>query len=271
MPELPEVETTRLGIQPHIEGLCIKAVIVRESRLRWPIPDKLDQLLQGKTVRSVKRRAKYLLLNMGDGHLLIHLGMSGSLRVITGQEAPKKHDHVDIILNNNHCLRYHDPRRFGAILWTEAPIHEHHLIHKLGPEPLETEFTAQRLFRLSRGRSQPVKTFIMDNQTVVGVGNIYANEALFKAGIRPDRACGKISKVRYERLTESIKATLAKAIEQGGTTLRDFVGGDGKPGYFKQELAVYGRAGQPCLKCARPIKEIRLGNRSTCFCSQCQK
>ena len=271
MPELPEVETTRRGIQPHIEGHRIQEVVVRESRLRWPIPENLNQTLKGKPIIAVKRRAKYLLLDLGDGHLIVHLGMSGSLRIINIADVPKKHDHVDIILDDGVCLRYHDPRRFGAILWTTAPIYEHSLLNPLGPEPLETEFTSQRLFQMSRGRSQPVKTFIMDNQTVVGVGNIYASEALFKAGIRPDRPCGKISKTRYERLTECIKETLARAIEQGGTTLRDFVGGDGKPGYFKQELAVYGRAGQSCITCSSPIKEVKLGNRNTFFCSKCQR
>ncbi len=271
MPELPEVETTCRGIRPHIEGRKIKEVIVRESRLRWPVPAKLDKTLQGKAVISVKRRAKYILLQLQGGYLIIHLGMSGSLRIVNIAESPKKHDHVDIILDNNQSLRYHDPRRFGAILWTTEPVYEHALLNHLGPEPLETEFTAQRLFQYSRGRSQPVKTFIMDNHTVVGVGNIYASEALFTAGIRPDRACGKISRARYERLTESIKETLSKAINQGGTTLRDFVGGDGKPGYFKQELAVYGRSGEPCITCSSPIKAMKLGNRNTFFCSKCQR
>lgn len=271
MPELPEVETTRRGIQPHIEGHRINKVVVREPRLRWPIPEQLDQIIQDKIILSVKRRAKYLLFNLGDGHLIIHLGMSGSLRILDIAEAPEKHDHVDIILDNDRCLRYHDPRRFGAILWTEAPLQEHSLLSHLGPEPLEADFTPQRLFQCSRGRSQPVKTFIMDNHTVVGVGNIYANEALFKAGIRPDRPCGKISRVRYERLTMCIKEVLAKAIEQGGTTLRDFVGGDGKPGYFKQELAVYGRAGQPCITCSSIIKAMKLGNRNTFYCNKCQR
>ena len=271
MPELPEVETTRRGIQPYVEGHRIKEVVIREARLRWPIPAHLNQILKGKNIIAVRRRAKYLLLDLGDGILIIHLGMSGSLRIINIAETPKKHDHVDIILDSNQCLRYHDPRRFGAILWTTEPVYEHSLLSHLGPEPLESEFTPQRLFQLSRGRSQPVKIFIMDNHTVVGVGNIYASEALFKAGIRPNRPCGKISKARYERLAECIKETLAKAIEQGGTTLRDFVGGDGKPGYFKQELAVYGRTGEPCITCSSIIKEMKLGNRNTFFCSKCQR
>lgn len=271
MPELPEVETTRRGIKPYTEGRSIQKIIVREHRLRWPVPDNLSEQLSGQTIKSVQRRAKYLLIEMESGYLIIHLGMSGNLRVLQQPQTPKKHDHVDIVLDNGQCLRYHDPRRFGAILWSDQPVEDHKLLRDLGPEPLESEFTAQRLYQLSRGRTQAVKTFIMDSHVVVGVGNIYANEALFKAGIRPDRPCGKISKARYERLVPCIKETLAKAIKQGGTTLRDFVGGDGKPGYFKQELAVYGRAGQPCIHCSGLIKEIKLGNRSTCFCSKCQR
>lgn len=271
MPELPEVETTRQGIKPYVEGQTIQKVVIREKRLRWPVPDTLPNHLEGRSIKSVQRRAKYLLLDIDCGFLIIHLGMSGSLRIIQQPEPAQKHDHVDIILGNGCCLRYHDPRRFGAVLWSGSSIHEHKLMKNLGPEPLGTEFTAQRLYQLSRGRTQAVKTFIMDNHVVVGVGNIYANEALFKAGIRPDRPCGKVSFVRYERLVSSIRETLAKAIKQGGTTLRDFVGGDGKPGYFKQELLVYGKAGQPCSNCSSLIKEIRLGNRSTCFCSKCQR
>ncbi|WP_263081660.1 bifunctional DNA-formamidopyrimidine glycosylase/DNA-(apurinic or apyrimidinic site) lyase [Endozoicomonas sp. Mp262] len=272
MPELPEVETTRRGIEPHIKGRTVKEVIVRQHRLRWPVPDDLSQHLAGATINNVRRRAKYLLLETAEGTLIVHLGMSGCLRVLNDPDQPVgKHDHVDIVLSDNQRLRYTDPRRFGAILWTEKPLWEHDLLKKLGPEPLSDDFTAQRLLMMSRGRTQAVKTFIMDNHVVVGVGNIYANEALFKAGIRPDRPCGKISQTRYERLVIAIRETLVKAIEQGGTTLRDFVGGDGKPGYFKQELAVYGRAGQNCVKCGNTITEIRLGNRSTCFCKRCQR
>ena len=271
MPELPEVETTRRGIQPYIEGRIIQDVVVRETRLRWPVPENLHQKIAGKTVQSVRRRAKYLLLDIDSGCLIIHLGMSGNLRVLTQSEPLKKHDHVDFIFHDNLRLRYHDPRRFGAILWSEHLVNEHKLLSHLGPEPLESEFTSQRLFQRSRGRVQAIKTFIMDNHVVVGVGNIYASEALFKAGIRPDNPCGKVSKARYDRLVLCIKEVLVKAIEQGGTTLRDFVGSDGKPGYFKQELAVYGRGGQPCIHCSDLIKEIKLGNRSTYFCSKCQK
>lgn len=271
MPELPEVETTRRGIEPHIAGHTILAVIVREPRLRWPVPENIHQILSGKTIVRVKRRAKYLLLDTGSGHLILHLGMSGSLRVLATDTPAEKHDHIDILFSNGQRLRYTDPRRFGAVLWSESPLHEHKLLKNLGPEPLDGEFTPERLYRMSRGKRVPIKTFIMDNKVVVGVGNIYASEALFKAGIRPDRACEKISRSRYERLVEAIKETLAKAIEQGGTTLRDFVGGDGKPGYFQQELAVYGRAGQPCIKCGTLIQTIKLGNRSSCFCPHCQR
>lgn len=271
MPELPEVETTCRGIEPHIIGQTISNVIIRNSRLRWPIPDNLAQKLVGKTIQSVKRRAKYLLLEVEDGTAIIHLGMSGSLRIITDSQPVNKHDHVDIVFGNDSRLRYHDPRRFGAILWTSAPPYEHDLLKKLGPEPLSEDFTASLLFRLSRNKTKAVKTFIMDSHVVVGVGNIYANEALFKAGIRPDRPAGKISKVRYERLTDCIKTTLGEAIKQGGTTLRDFVGGDGKPGYFKQELTVYGRKNKPCVYCLNPIIETKLGNRGTFYCKKCQR
>ena len=272
MPELPEVETTRRGIAPHIQGQQIKEVIVRKHQLRWPVPDNLNQLLAGYTIRQVRRRAKYLLLETKTGTLIIHLGMSGCLRVVNPSNQPvEKHDHVDFVISEELLLRYTDPRRFGAVLWTNEPPAEHKLLKALGPEPLTDDFSGKRLFTLSRGRKQAVKTFIMDNHVVVGVGNIYANEALFKAGIRPDRPCGKISSERYQLLADAIKETLAKAIDQGGTTLKDFVGGDGKPGYFKQELAVYGRKGQPCKKCGKLITEIRQGNRATCFCKHCQR
>ena len=271
MPELPEVETTRRGIEPHIVGQTINHVEVRNPKLRWPVPDNLSGLLTGKVIQSVKRRAKYLLLEVEGGNLLIHLGMSGSLRIVNKGESVKKHDHVDIIFSNGACLRYHDPRRFGAVLWSNAPVSEHKLLNKLGPEPLSDDFSPGLLYRLSRNKSQAVKTFIMDSHVVVGVGNIYANEALFKAGIRPDRPAGKISKARYERLTDCIKITLADAIRQGGTTLRDFVGGDGKPGYFKQQLTVYGRTGEPCTRCKSSVVESRLGNRSTFYCKKCQR
>ncbi len=272
MPELPEVETTRRGVEPYIKGKKIVDVIVRQPRLRWPVPSDLPSQLIGLTIQQVRRRARYLLLETGQGTLIIHLGMSGCLRIFE-DPAPtsEKHDHVDIILEKKRRLRFTDPRRFGAILWTCMPIWEHHLLNKLGPEPLSEDFTAQRLFIRSRGRSQAVKTYIMDNRTVVGVGNIYANEALFKAGIRPDKPCSTLSRTRYEKLVAAIQEVLQQAIKQGGTTLKDFVGGDGKPGYFKQKLAVYGRSGQPCLTCGTIITEIRQSNRSSCFCKRCQR
>ncbi len=278
MPELPEVETTRRGIEPHIQGCTIAQVIVRNPRLRWPVPDNIDRMLSGKTIQTITRRAKYLLLDTGSGHLIVHLGMSGSLRVLESPAPAGKHDHVDIVMTNGVRLRYTDPRRFGALLWSEDALDDHVLLKHLGPEPLappDTQntatFTAERLYQMSRGKKQAVKTFIMDNKVVVGVGNIYASEALFHAGIRPDRACGTISRNRYKRLIDCIRETLSKAIADGGTTLRDFVGGDGRPGYFKQSLAVYGREGELCLRCGAIIKEIKLGNRSSCYCSRCQR
>ncbi|CAH0992958.1 Formamidopyrimidine-DNA glycosylase [Sinobacterium norvegicum] len=271
MPELPEVETTLRGIEPHIQRQRITEVIIRQPQLRWPIPSNLDQLLAGKKVLSCQRRAKYLLLNIGNGFVIIHLGMSGSLRIIPSETPAEKHDHVDIVFDNNKTLRYHDPRRFGAVLWVEPPFEQHKLFSQLGPEPLTDDFDGKRLFTLSRQKKTPAKTFIMDNKTVVGVGNIYANEALFMAGIHPRRAAGKISLQRYIKLAGAIKQVLRKAIAEGGTTLKDFVGGDGKPGYFQQQLNVYGRSSLPCVKCDRPLKEIKISARSTVFCSNCQR
>lgn len=271
MPELPEVETTRRGISPHVTGATVSQVVVRQPRLRWPVPSDLPQILEGQKLQVVERRAKYLLLKFPAGVLIIHLGMSGSLRVVESGALIGKHDHIDLAFDNGCILRYTDPRRFGSMLWTSEPIFQHKLLSSLGPEPHTDLFTGQRLFQLSRGKMKSVKTFIMDNAVVVGVGNIYANESLFQAGIDPRRAAGKISKARYEKLAERVKAVLAKAIEQGGTTLRDFVGGDGKPGYFKQELQVYGRGGESCMVCDGTLKEIKLGQRSSVFCPKCQR
>jgi formamidopyrimidine-DNA glycosylase len=272
MPELPEVETTRRGIQPHIQHRTITKLVIRDSRLRWPIPDNLPRLMKGKVIERVERRGKYLLLTLSNGGTaIVHLGMSGSLRIIETDEPPMAHDHVDIVLDSGQALRFTDPRRFGCLLWQGAKEEPHKLLASLGPEPLTDDFDGDLLYQRSRGRKAPVKTFIMDNKTVVGAGNIYANEALFAAGIRPDRAAGKISRQRYECLVEEIKSVLARAIEQGGTTLKDFVGGDGKPGYFKQQLKVYGRGGEPCVVCKTGLKEIRLGQRSTVFCRKCQR
>ena len=270
MPELPEVETTRRGVEPHCRGRVVRQLLVRESRLRWPVPDDLDGLLRGQTITAVERRAKYLLFRTAAGSLLVHLGMSGSLRVVTPKLAPGRHDHIDILLEGGACLRYNDPRRFGCFLWQE-PGGQHPLLDHLGPEPLSPEFDGEVLFRRSRGRKGPVKNFIMDGKVVVGVGNIYANEALFLSGIRPDRAAGRISLLRYQRLAEIIKQVLTSAIEQGGTTLRDFVGVDGRPGYFALQLHVYGRSGLPCTRCGGGLRDVRLGQRSSVYCMVCQR
>lgn len=270
MPELPEVETTRRGIAPHVVGQRVRRVIVRDARLRWPVPEDLDVRLSGQRIEAVERRAKYLLIKAESGTLIGHLGMSGSLRMVPADQPPAKHEHVDIELESGLSLRYTDPRRFGALLWTQDPL-AHVLLSKLGPEPLTEAFNGGRLYELSRGRSMAVKPFIMDNAVVVGVGNIYAAEALFAAGIDPRRAAGSISRARYDRLAEEIKKVLARSIESGGTTLRDFIGGDGAPGYFKQELFVYGRKGEFCKVCGTGLQEIRLGQRASVYCRKCQR
>ena len=270
MPELPEVETTRRGVEPHCVGKKVKLMLVRDARLRWPVADELPTRVWNEPIEAVERRAKYLLFRFPQGSLMVHLGMSGSLRVIADDEPAMAHDHIDLVLEDDTRLRYNDPRRFGSFHWIE-PGDAHPLLDHLGPEPLSADFDGALLYRLSRGRKGPVKNFIMDGKIVVGVGNIYANEALFLAGIRPDRAAGRVSLLRYEALAGHIKQVLTSAITQGGTTLRDFVGGDGKPGYFAQQLYVYGRAGQPCKTCKRPLKELRLGQRTSTFCMACQR
>lgn len=271
MPELPEVETTCRGIAPHVINRAVTRVIVRQPQLRWPVPADLAEQLAGRKLLGASRRGKYLLLQFPHGHLLIHLGMSGNLRIVQRREDPGFHDHVDIEFGEEHILRLNDPRRFGAVLWTAEPLAEHPLLAHLGPEPLEAGFDADYLYQRSRKRKQAIKSFIMDSKVVVGVGNIYANEALFAAGIRPSRPAGSVSRARIESLVAEIKLVLARAIEQGGTTLRDFVGGDGKPGYFKQQLQVYGRTGEPCRQCELPLKELRLAQRSTVYCTACQR
>lgn len=270
MPELPEVETTRRGISPYCEQQQICALTVRQAQLRWPIPADLAQKLVGQSIERIERRGKYLLFILPNGTLLVHLGMSGSLRVMLTAESAGKHDHVDIVLASGATLRYHDPRRFGAVLWTSEPISQHKLLVKLGPEPLSERFTADYLLERCRNRRTPIKSFIMDSHVVVGVGNIYANEALFLSGIHPQRLAGTLSTSEAEELVLQIRQILAKAITQGGTTLRDFVGGDGKPGYFAQQLNVYGKSGQNCVQCSNQLQEIRQNNRSTVFCPQCQ-
>ena len=270
MPELPEVETTRRGISPFLVGQTVQTVTIRQRQLRWPIPAELDNALPGQIITAVNRRAKYVLLQTAAGTALVHLGMSGSLRITDCDTAWKKHDHVSIELNNGRCLRLHDPRRFGALLWTSAPVEQHPLLQKLGPEPLGNNFNGPYLYDLSRQRRTPVKLFIMDGTVVVGAGNIYASEALFMAGIDPRRTAGRISLARYEKLATAIRQVLQEAIAQGGTTLRDFVGGQGEPGYFKQYLRVYDRQGEPCRSCQTPIRQIRLGQRSSYYCPHCQ-
>lgn len=270
MPELPEVETTGRGIAPWVEGQRVTAVVVRHAGLRWPVTPTLAAELKGQVIESVTRRGKYLLLRCAKGHVLIHLGMSGSLRIVESGDPVKKHDHVDVVLGSGKVLRFHDPRRFGCILWLTGDPLLHPLLAELGPEPLSEAFSADYLFSLSRKRTAPVKQFVMDSHVVVGVGNIYANEALFLAGILPSRKAGSISKARYAKLVVAIKQVLAAAIKSGGTTLRDFVGGDGKPGYFRQQLHVYGRGGEACTRCGGQLTEIRQGQRSTVYCGRCQ-
>lgn len=270
MPELPEVETTRRGIAPHLVGQRVSQVLVRDRRLRWPIPEDLDVRLSGQRIEAVERRAKYLLIKAEVGTLIAHLGMSGSLRLVPADLPVLKHEHVDIVLESGMALRYTDPRRFGALLWSDDPL-SHVLLASLGPEPLGDAFDGERLYQMSRGRSMAIKPFIMDNAVVVGVGNIYASEALFAAGIDPRRAAGAVSRARYLKLAVEIKRILAYAIERGGTTLRDFVGGDGKPGYFQQELFVYGRGGDLCKCCGSTLREIRLGQRASVYCGRCQR
>ena len=271
MPELPEVETTRRGITPHIENNTIKKVIVRNRSLRWPIPSGLNTKLKKQKIISVERRAKYLLLKTDIGTLIMHLGMSGSLRILAANEPAEKHDHFEIQFEDGNCLRLRDPRRFGAVLWTKDDPEEHKLLINLGPEPLDKTFNAELLFEKSRKRKTTIKQFIMDAKIVVGVGNIYASESLFLAGIHPKRLAGKITKQHAKDLTAAIKKILRQAIKQGGTTLKDFKSSDGKPGYFQQKLKVYDRKNEACVSCKKPIKQITLGQRSTFYCTHCQK
>ncbi len=274
MPELPEVETTLRGIRPHLEGRTIARLLVRESRLRLPIPPETSELVAGQAIGEVSRRSKYLLIGLERGSLVVHLGMSGSLRVVPAASPLKRHDHLDLVLSDERCLRFHDPRRFGLFLWTPqtplAAMAEHPLLRNLGPEPLGTDFDGDHLHALSRSRRTAVKSFIMDAAVVVGVGNIYASESLFLAGIHPERACHRVGLARYRRLAEVIRAVLAASIEQGGTTLRDFVREDGQPGYFAQSLRVYGREGEPCKVCGAGIRQRRIGQRSSFYCPRCQ-
>lgn len=270
MPELPEVETSRRGISPYLVGQRVDKVVIRQRRLRWPIPNDVDTRLPGATIHTVGRRAKYLLLETDQGTAIIHLGMSGSVFIVAGDTPAGVHDHFDIELQSGKALRFRDPRRFGSLHWSQNAA-SHWLLQKLGPEPLSDDFSGAYLWQKSRGRRVTIKQFIMNAGIVVGVGNIYASEALFLARIHPRRAAGRIAKPRYELLATTIKDVLAKAIQAGGTTLRDFYGGDGEPGYFKQELAVYGREGLPCINCQQALSLVVLGQRSTFYCKNCQR
>ncbi len=270
MPELPEVETTRRGIAPLVEGRRVTGVNLRQPRLRWPVPEALPAILTGQRCHAVGRRAKYLLLRFDRGHLLLHLGMSGSLRVLPQGTPPGKHDHLDLALDNGRLLRLRDPRRFGAALWLEEPPERHPLLARLGPEPLSEDFSVEHLRQACAGRRQAIKARIMDARTVVGVGNIYACEALFSAGIHPFTPAGRLSARALSRLHRAIRHILARAIEAGGSTLKDFQQADGKPGYFAQQLAVYGREGRPCPRCGQAIEQRRQQGRSSWFCPRCQ-
>ena len=272
MPELPEVETTCRGIAPYIEQFKNTQVIIRNGRLRWPVLPELPVLLKGQTLLQVSRRAKYILMRFKAGTLFVHLGMSGSLRIVEPSAAVGKHDHIDMAFSNGIILRYNDPRRFGAFVWHAGDnIESNKLLSHLGPEPLSEDFTGDYLHARAKACGQPIKSFIMDAKVVVGVGNIYANEALFAAGIHPLKTACKLTRPKAQLLAMHIKSILAHAITRGGTTLRDFVGGDGKPGYFAQELNVYGHGGKPCRVCAKPLTEKRLQNRTTVFCTNCQR
>jgi len=270
MPELPEVETTCRGIEKYLEGYCIVDVDIRNAKLRYPVDNNIKEILLGLTIRRVQRKGKYILLVCEGGAVVIHLGMSGSLRLTSRQEAPGLHDHIDVHLDNTYCLRYRDPRRFGLFMWMDEPLQEHKLFSRMGVEPLSEQFDGAYLFAQSRSRSVAIKQLIMNNQVVLGVGNIYASESLFRAGIHPRRAANRISGQRYQGLVSQIKDVLNEAIEAGGTSLRDFVGGDGNPGYFKFALRVYGREGASCLLCGHSIKSCRQGGRTTYYCSKCQ-
>ena len=271
MPEMPEVETTRLGLLPHLKGERIENLVIRESRLRWPIAADLPARVGGNVIADVTRRAKYLLIDCGCGHLIIHLGMSGSLRIVSADSVPTKHEHYDIVLSNRRIVRFTDPRRFGSLHWTEAPPGQHALLCKLGPEPISEAFSANALFHAARGRSVSIKQFLMDQHHVVGVGNIYANEGLFRAGVRPQTAAGRVSLARCERIVQAIKHTLNLALKAGGSTLRDFMNSDGEPGSFQLSYRVYDRTGKPCFRCGNLIRSIRQGQRSTFYCATCQR
>jgi formamidopyrimidine-DNA glycosylase len=269
MPELPEVETTRRGLAPHVVGRRIARLVIYDARLRWPVPAALPGQVKGRRIEAVDRRSKYLLFRLGDASLLFHLGMTGSLRIHRHAPPRRRHDHIDIELDDGGLLRYHDPRRFGAMLWV-ADQAQHPLLAQLGPEPFDAAFSADYLYAKTRGRRASIKVTLMDNHVVVGVGNIYANESLFRAGIRPATLAGRVSRPRLARLVESVREVLCEAIAKGGSTLRDFVDSDGEPGSFQLDYRVYGREGLPCRVCGTPIRAIRLGQRASFHCPRCQ-
>lgn len=271
MPELPEVETTRRGIEPHVVGRRISRLLVHDFRLRWPVDPQMVAAVAGTAIRRAGRRAKYLLLETDAGTLILHLGMSGSLRVLPALTPRIAHDHVDIELDSGQTLRFNDPRRFGSLLFTTGDASGHPLLKSLAPEPLEDEFDGEYLWKITRRRSVAIKQLIMNSRLVVGVGNIYASEALFAARVLPTRAAGSLSPARWERIVTAVRATLEKAIVAGGSTLRDFAAADGRPGYFQHDFAVYGREGKPCRRCKSPIRAIRQGQRSTFYCPRCQR
>ena len=271
MPELPEVESTRRGLARDVVGSTIAAAIVRDRRLRWPVPAGLPRKLAARTIREVRRRAKYLLIDVGTGTVLVHLGMSGSLRLLDARTVPRPHDHIDIVLDDGRCVRYHDPRRFGCWLWIDSDPARHRLLAHLGPEPLGPEFDSAWLHGRLRGRTAPIKNLLMNSRLVAGIGNIYANEALFLAGIDPRRPGGRIARKRIDRLVGAIREVLGAAVEAGGTTLRDYTRTDGATGEFAGRLSTYEREGEPCPSCAAPIARATLGQRGTWFCRRCQR
>jgi formamidopyrimidine-DNA glycosylase len=272
MPELPEVETTRRGLEPHAVGRRIQTLLVHDPRLRWPVAADLAEHVRGRRIDSIDRRAKYLLFALDSGdRLMLHLGMSGSVRVVPATTPRRSHDHVELQLDSGRSVRFNDPRRFGSLHRLAAGTSGHPLLDHLGPEPLSSAFTGGYLHRLSRGRRAPVKAFLMDSRIVVGVGNIYANEALHHAAIHPARAAGRVSLARYNALADAVRAVLTAAIGAGGTTLRDFASTEGTPGYFQQRLDVYARGGLPCRRCGTTLRERRLGQRSTVYCQRCQR
>lgn len=271
MPELPEVETTRRGLEPHLSGQCIKTAIVRNARLRFPVDPELVRILPGRVIRGATRRGKYLLLDCSQGWLILHLGMSGSLRILPAATQVEKHDHFDLVLENGFCMRLRDPRRFGAVIWTETDPMRHPLLAKLGVEPLTDDFDGAWLYRITRSKKTSIKQTLMDGHLVVGVGNIYANEALFRAGIKPTLSALRLGRERCDRLALTVKEVLEQAIAAGGSSLRDFVDSSGKPGYFQQQYFVYGRAGELCHVCASTIRLLRQGQRATFYCPCCQK